>query len=264
MTAAVYQPGFAAALRDPARPAVASLRGGTLPDRARRFAVHRNNFVASLVDALAAGFPVTQALVGEDFFRAMARERVLQQPPRSPVLIDYVEGFADFIADFGPAATVPYLADVARVEALRVRAFHAADARPLPETAYRELAASPAALANTRLSIHPSCHWMRSRHAAYSIWRAHQGPDPAGALGDVDVDRPEDVLVTRAVFDVAVVALPRGAYEFLEAVRAGLTLATAFHAADAFGAGVDCGELFSLLIRHGLVVSAHMQPGDLT
>lgn len=259
MTAAMYEREFVAALRDPARPAVDTMRGGTLPDRARRFAVHRNNFVASLVDALAASFPVTQALVGEDFFRAMARERAFQQPPRSPVLIDYVDGFADFIADFSPAGAVPYLADVARIEALRVRAYHAADARPLPEMAYRELAASPEALANARLSIHPSCHWMRSRHAAYSIWRAHHGPEPAGALGAVDVDRPEDVLVTRAAFDVAVVPLPRGAFEFLEAVRAGLALATAFHAADAAAAGVDWGELFSLLIRHGLAVSAQTQ-----
>ena len=259
MTAA-YQHEFAAALRDPARPALGSLRGATLPDHARRFAVHRNNFVASLVDALAASFPVTQALVGEDFFREMARERVFQQLPRSPVLIDYADGFADFIDDFGPAATVPYLADVARIEALRVRAYHAADVRPLPEMAYRELAASPQALANTRLSIHPSCHWMRSRHAAHSIWRAHQGPDPARALGAVDIDRAEDLLVTRAAFDVAVVALPRGAFEFLEAVRAGLALAAAFHAADAAAAGVDCGELFSLLIRHGLAVSAQAQP----
>lgn len=259
MNVAGYQRELVAALRDPDSPAVASMRGGTLPDRARRFAVHRNNFVASLVDALAASFPVTQALVGEDFFRAMAGERVFRQPPRSPVLIDYVDGFADFIADFSPATAVPYLADVARIEALRVRAYHAADARPLPETAYRELGASPAALADTRLTLHPSCHWMRSRHAAYSIWRAHQGPNPARALGALDVDRPEDVLVTRAAFDVAVVALPRGAFEFLEAVRVGMTLANAFHATDAAAAGADGGELFSLLIRHGLAVSAQTQ-----
>ena len=66
------QPDWAAALLDPERPAPPGLRAWNGSDPARRFAVHRNNVVASLVSALADGFPVVQALVGEEFFRAMA------------------------------------------------------------------------------------------------------------------------------------------------------------------------------------------------
>ena len=56
---------------------------------------------------------------------------VREQPPRSPLLAIYGDEFADFIAAFEPARELPYLADVARLEAARTRAYHAADATPL-------------------------------------------------------------------------------------------------------------------------------------
>lgn len=87
-------------------------------DPARRFAV-RNNVMVSLIDALADSYPVTQDLVGEEFFRAMARLFVRTHPPRSPVLALYGAGLAEFIESFAPAAVLPYLADVARRDAAR-------------------------------------------------------------------------------------------------------------------------------------------------
>ena len=96
------QSSLAAALRAPALPVAGGdfAHGGG--EAERRMAVHRNTFIVSLVDALADAFPVSQALVGEPFFRAMARERVLADPPRSPVLTDYARGMPDFIAVWLP------------------------------------------------------------------------------------------------------------------------------------------------------------------
>ena len=73
-------------------------------DPAKRFGIYRNNVVVGLVDALADTYPVVQALVGEDFFRAMAGVFVRQVPPRTPVLAWYGEGFAGFVEQFPPAA----------------------------------------------------------------------------------------------------------------------------------------------------------------
>ena len=64
---------FAATLLDPTLPCPPGLTAWNGSDLTRRLAVHRNNVVVSLVDALADTFPVTQQLVGEDFFRTMAR-----------------------------------------------------------------------------------------------------------------------------------------------------------------------------------------------
>ena len=100
-------------------------------DPAHRFSVYRNNVVSGLVRALESRFPVVERLVGEEFFRAMAQVFVAEDPPRSPVLFRYGTTFPDFVARFEPASAVPFLADVARLELARGRAYHAADVRPL-------------------------------------------------------------------------------------------------------------------------------------
>ena len=134
---APFEASFARALLDPAQP----VPGGVISDNgampARRFAVHRNNVVAGLVKALQTRFPVVQKIVGEEFFAAMARVFVMRKPPRTPILAMYGDEFAAFIAAFEPAGELAYLADVARLEAARTRAYHAADAMPIERSRVR-------------------------------------------------------------------------------------------------------------------------------
>ncbi len=133
----------------------------------RRFGVYRNNVYAGLIDILAGRFPVVARLVGEEFFRAMARDYVEHEPPSSAVLLRYGAGFADFIAGFPPAATVPYLADMAALEWLRHSAYHAADAVPLPLQA---LASAADHAADAVLALHPSLGVVRSSYPIVSIY----------------------------------------------------------------------------------------------
>src|SRR4051794_33123660 len=124
------QQAFAAALTDPAAPAPAGLttaRGSSDP---KRFAVYRNNVVAGLGKALETRFPVALSLVGAEFFRGMARAFIEAHRPRLPLIAEYGDELPAFIEGFAAAASVPYLADVARLEALWSRAYHAADAMP--------------------------------------------------------------------------------------------------------------------------------------
>jgi len=246
---AVSQHDFATALLTPTLRVPAGLSE-------RRFAVHRNNFVVTLVDALTVSFPVTQALVGQEFFRAMARERVLTAPPHSPVLIDYAIAFPDFIAHFPPAASVPYLADVARIEALRIRAYHAADAAPMAEAMYRELLHDPERLATAQLQLHPACSWFRSRHAAYSLWRAHQDlHDMAAAvLENIDTERAEDVLISRPMLEVHTSCLPAGSTDFLDALATGRSLGESVEHAMQAHPDFDPTAGLALLICEGLVI----------
>src|SRR5260370_38424589 len=97
---------------------------------ARRFAVYRNNVVVGLGKALKSRFPAVEKIVGKEFFAAMARVFVTEQPPRSPLLATYADDFPAFIAAFEPARDLPYLADVARLEAARTPSSPPADAPP--------------------------------------------------------------------------------------------------------------------------------------
>jgi hypothetical protein len=197
---------FRLSLLDRDREAPACVRGSVRGER--RFDVHRNNAGASLTEALAARFPVCVALVGSEFFHGTARAFVELCPPRSPVLMDYGDNFGDFIDTFPPARALPYLGDLARLEAARTRAYHAADADPLgPE----ELALPPCAWDETRARLHPSLQIVRSAYSIVSIWEAHQA---GGTRSEVDASAPEDALVVRPNQEVEVHRLPPGGAVF--------------------------------------------------
>ncbi|MDK9705265.1 MAG: putative DNA-binding domain-containing protein [Sulfuritalea sp.] len=224
-------------------------------DPERRFAIYRSNVIVSLIDALADTFPVTQQLVGEEFFRAMARLFVQEHPPRSRILAFYGEGLANFIEAFAPAAAVPYLADVARLEMLRVSAYHAADAMPLTAEAISRLLADVAVLPEARIGLHPSLAVLRSGHAVVSLWAAHQAADAAQALAAVDPEAAETALVLRAGLDVEISRIPDGAAAFIEQMRQGAAFGDAAEQASAADPAFDLAATLGLLMRGGAITT---------
>jgi hypothetical protein len=216
---------FARALGDPARPAPPQTLGREGRPDARRFAVYRNNVAVGLIGAIEARYPVARRLVGDAFFRAMARAFVAQEKPRSPVLIHYGADFPDFVARFEPARAIAYLPDVARLENAWVEAYHAAEAPALTIAALGEI--DPGDYDGLRFSPHPAARLLRLSHPAASIWAAHQG---AGEPRPPEAWRAEDALIARPEADVLVRILPPGGYEFARALFAGATLAEAAEA----------------------------------
>ena len=166
------QDEFADALLSAATPVPSSLKGAAIRRADRRFAVYRNNVAVSLVEALGARFPVVKRLVGDEFFSAMAHAFVLREPPLSPLLIHYGETFPAFIEAFDAAKPLPYLADVARLEYARGRAYHAADVEPLPRAAFAALPAGR--IGSARVTLHPSVGIIASRFPVLSIWEVNQ------------------------------------------------------------------------------------------
>lgn len=224
-------------------------------DPEKRFAVYRNNVVVGLIDALADSFPVTQELVGEQFFRAMAREFVRAAPPCTPVLALYGEGFADFIEGFPAAAGLLYLADVARLELLRVQAWHAADAESLASEKIARLLGAAEALPEARFTLHPSLRLLRSRHAVVSLWAAHQSESAALALARVDPALAETALVRREGLDVEISAIADGAAMFIDGLQHGAAFGEAAQQALGADPGFDLAATLGMLIRGGLLAS---------
>jgi hypothetical protein len=242
------QADFAAALLDPAQPAPRGLIGPDGEHSPRRFAVYRNNVAVALTDALQANFPATCRLVGEEFFRAMASAYARLEPPRPPILLDYGDGFADFIAASAQAAPLPYLADVARIERAWTEAYQAPEARALEPAVLSNI--SDDAATRLRFRLHPSVRIVRSRFPALKIWRMNVAD---GVPGPVDLEADgEDTLIVRPEAEVEVRSMPAGGAAFIasmadghtlvEAARSGLRAATSFDLAAnltaLLGAGV--------------------------
>jgi hypothetical protein len=235
---------FVEALTDPARPAPSETLGREGRPDARRFAVYRNNVAVGLIGALEKRYPVTRRLVGDEFFRGLARAFMAANKPDSPVLIHYGAGFADFIENFEPAREIPYLPDVARLENFWVEAYHAAEAKPL---ALDDLATiPPERLGELLYTFHPAARLLRLAHPAASIWAAHQGPGEPRAPKRW---APEDALIVRPEADVTVRILPEGGYSFAAALMSGASLAEA--AAALAEQGFDPGPHLVGLIEAG-------------
>jgi hypothetical protein len=227
-------------------------------DPATRFAVYRNNVVASLVDALADTFPVTQALVGEDFFRAMARVFIQTHPVKTRVLTWLGLKFADFIEAFPPANTLIYLPDVARLEMYKLNAYHAADARPVALQTLGAALADPAALADLKIELHPCVHLLQSPHAVWSLWAAHQG---ILSIETVNTEEAQTVLIFRQNLDVELLHLSAAAGYFLAQLMAGVRLALAADAAAMHNEDFDLGAILAKLMRLQLITN--ISNGDL-
>lgn len=240
------QKQFASAVRDATRPVPTGIVSPLSAARDERFAVYRNNVAVGLIEALRAAFPVVARLVGPEFFGAMARTHALRSLPASPVLLAYGADFPDFIGRFEPAAVLPYLADVAKLEWHWLESYHAADAASL---AVAELQCVPRErLPGLRLTLHPSARVLSFEHPALTIWRTHREDEPAPLM--LDAAR-EAVLLVRPCAHVEAIDLASGAVAFLTSLQAGLRVSEAAGIAMETQPGLDLAELLATLFGAG-------------
>jgi hypothetical protein len=244
---------FAAALLDPTLPVPAGVVGPDREPSQRRFAVYVNNVVVGLSEVLKDAFPAVRRLVGADFFLVMAIAYVRAHPPQSPALLEYGRTFAAFIEGFAPAASVPYLADVARIEWAWKEAYHAKDESVLDVSDLRAVPSD--ALPSVVLRLHPSLRLVRSLMPAFTIWRMNVAD---GVPEPVALDAgSEDVLVIRPDAEVEVRSVPPGGLDFLTAISNGCTVAEATEFALTCDPRFDLAEHLVGLIEAGAFASYH-------
>ena len=251
------QQTFAEALLAPQAACPEGVFSSNGAEPASRFAVYRNNVHSALINALAAAYPVARQLVGDEFFRAMAGLYAQAHPPTSPLINEYGGTFADFIQGFEPAWSVPYLADVARLERLRVRAYHAADCLVLDQHCVLRQLQGCAQLGQLRVGLHPSLATLESSYAVVSVWAAHQAD---GAIASLNPWHAQGGLVLRQGLVVKVFAIDRGSVTFINRLNQGagleMAIADALKASDEF----DLHLCLTLLISHDAITHLHLQP----
>ncbi|MGI9479172.1 MAG: HvfC/BufC N-terminal domain-containing protein [Hyphomicrobiaceae bacterium] len=252
------QSAFAAALRDPSKDVPGAVGPRDHDEPLARFNVYRNNTAVSLTEAVGDSYPVVRALVGDEFFTALARAYASQYLPETPVLIHYGDRFADFIDAFEQTRAVPYLADVARVEWAWLQAYHAADRTSINADALQSVA--PEALNDACLELHPSVHLLRSDWPAVSIWSAHQSDAPEArqeALAAI-AQTDECGLIVRPEFEVNVQLVQPAAWQLLAAFRDGSTLGDA--AAQLEGDDIEhFGGMLGYIFSTGAISAIHQK-----
>ncbi len=221
-------------------------------DAATRVEVYRNNVFSNYRSALQALYPVVERLVGEQFFRHACDRYIVGYASTSGDLHDFGARFDEFLATHEPAAALPYLPDVARLEWLYHRSFHAPSHAPLALA--RLAAVDPDAYTSLRFVLHPAVALLRSAFPVLRIWQVNQSE----YSGDQRVDLGEGgdfLLVTRGEdFVVSIARLPQAEYEFLAALQRGEALTQALETALVIDAQFDLQGALTEHVAKGTIV----------
>jgi Putative DNA-binding domain len=193
----------------------------------KRYAIYKNNVMISLIAALRTRFPVTEILLGEDYFKQSAAHWIRSNPPSSPLLMFYGDSFPSYLDIQDDLRDMPYMGDVARIECAITHAFHAEDKNPLPTEEISTIGEE--ALLSSRLFLHPSTQMCASNHPAFSIWSAHKSnAEPQPPENWIS----EETIIVRPYDTVEVLSVPIGTISVLKAIKLGSTLLEALEQAE--------------------------------
>lgn len=162
-------------------------------DRQARLAIYRRNYIGSLIDVLRAAYPVSERIVGTDFFNEAAGKFAVVHPPSEPVLSHYGSGFPEFLDGIPGIESLPYLSDTARLEWARVEAYFAKDEKPVDVRALFDV--DPSAADNLTFERHPSVRIIASDYPIHRIWSINQPENKSVSV--VEFSEAQTVLVMR-------------------------------------------------------------------
>lgn len=246
-----FQDDFSRALLNDAADAPASVTGLIMQPA---FAVYRNTVMKACIDALQANYPAVTRLVGEEWLRAAAGIYVRENLPRLPMLVCYGEDFSGFLARFEPAAELPYLPGVARLERFWSEAHTAASENTLDPGALARVV--PEKLIGASLHLHAATRWAWFADApVYTIWSRNRsecadGSDITWTAEGALLTRPHDTVVWRAI--------DQAGCAFLDACANGSTVAESAQAALEANPETDLSQLMATLLEAGAFSRLHI------
>ncbi len=217
-------------------------------DPRRGLDAYRRSVLATLSAAVRTTYPVVGTIVGEAFLDAAARRYVLARPSASGDLNAYGGDFGDFLATFTPAASLPYLPDVARLEWL-VHAVYGREDAPSQDLCLLA-ATTPDRWGDLHFALNPAHEALASRWPLVRIWEVNQ-PGYAGDF-QVDFDEAQFALIHRGEAGTVVEPLDRGEYGLLRALAEGESLGAAVGKAGG-EEGFDLQSALGRFIASGLI-----------
>ncbi|NRA86828.1 MAG: putative DNA-binding domain-containing protein [Rhizobiales bacterium] len=223
------------------------------PNIRSRFSVYRNNVMSSLVDALVANYPIVYALVGDVFFKGLAVEFITKNPPQSTLLFNFGDGLVEFISEAEACSSIPYLADIAYLEVCWRKAYHAKDVMPIEADALQNIA--PEFQMDLVFDIHPSASIIKSGWPIFSIWNGHE----TGNMDGVNLENTENILITRPVADVMMIAMDATECMFFRNIMNGETLGFAYEKSLENDSEFDLGHAFGQMFAMGLAIGLEVK-----
>lgn len=219
--------------------------------------IYRDSILSGLIHALKETYPVCFQLVGESFFTAMARQYAMLTPSINPDLNEYGRTFSEFISCYQPADSVPYLADVARLEWLCNLSMTASNEQSGNLHLLAGLAEQDAM--HVVFLMPPSSYVLSSSYPVGDIWRIHQDRCGACDLSDIAEQAAYQYLVWRPQYGVVVVDLEDAKYYFIERLLEKNTLAKVCDDCLSRYPDVDMNNLIEGCLQNGWIQGFYLQ-----
>lgn len=211
---------------------------------------------------MAAQFPIVKKLVGDNFFLALARDYVREEPPVEPALTFYGETFPTFIAGHSHCRPLPYLPDVARLEWLCQHVLHAAEDSTMHPAVLVNV--EPEILGDVNLHLKHAVALLRSAYPVVEI-REQNLNEEAGSI-DIATTQPSNALIYRDGSQVKVISLNPSAFLFLDQLRQGQVISACWETVSSTFSLNDealphlLGSLLGLGVFSGYAIKSEESP----
>ncbi|MCF6216805.1 MAG: DNA-binding domain-containing protein [Emcibacter sp.] len=216
-----------------------------------RLNIYRNNTFITLRQALSQNFPVLCRLVGQQFFDHMAGEYIQKNPPTTPLLMTYGVKMPEFLADFEAVGSLPYLADVARLEHLWNMSFNGSDTAGFDLETLNRI--EPDKFEDIIFKCLPNMQLMSSIYPVLDIWLANQAEE--GASRNINLDKgPCHLAIFRKAQEVEIMALDLAGYSFFGLLGAGKTLGAAAEQMAGEYPNFNLQEALQNILQNNLIV----------
>ncbi len=191
----------------------------------QRISVYRNNIFATLTETLSNIFPVSCAMVGEEFFNSMARIYIRSHTPDSGNLHDFGEHLPSFIESMPELSNYPYLSALAEIDWACHQAFHSVSATALDISSLGDF--SPDNYEDLQFEFHPSIHTVKSKYPIFDIWDFATSNGHADTIPNIKSEG-QQVLIHRSKSGVKVVNIEDELFQMIKSLREHKTLGATF------------------------------------
>ncbi|MFK5977951.1 MAG: DNA-binding domain-containing protein [Rhizobiaceae bacterium] len=209
-----------------------------------RFGVYRNNVIVSLIEAMKDAYPSILSILEEENFSRVARNYVAAHPPKSPMMQEFGNKFAQFLREFEPLKSSLFLVDLASAERAWLVAYHAEDQLVV---APEELGAVPPEIVMDVTFEKHAASWISA--SQFPLFALYCRRDDAST--DIDLTQSQNVLITRPQNDVIVRHVGAGNCRFFEQIFAGSTLGEAIGAGTEIDDEFDPANAITILLESG-------------
>jgi len=215
-----------------------------------RLDIYYNNTLLGLTDILTATYPVLQKIVGESFFRTVASFYIETNSQITGNRHTYGGKLASFLSLYEPAASWPYLPDIAAIEWAYFQASIADDA---PALDFSELTDLITKHPGFIVSLHPGVHYIELNFNALEIWQEHQKNE----IETIKLqESPQNVLIWRdQKDDIFLQKISEPLKKLIRGCREGTDFCKAmFQASDGLQDLTAFQQEFALVVSSGIFV----------